>query len=89
MTTNYKLIANVPCSSSDWPNLLASTKSISIRELDKSIQNILNHPLRSLVSIPFMYSYEYRKAKKAGKLPEAAAIAACRALEEKLNILYG
>jgi hypothetical protein len=87
MTTSRKIINTVHCSSSDWPNLLASTKSIANVEMDKTIQAILHHPLKDLVSVPFMFSFAYRQARKWHN-PEKAAMIACKEVEEKLSYLY-
>lgn len=75
MATRFKAINGTLCSSADWGNLTAATKSIQITELDALIQKILHHPMKSCISVLWVYSYYYRKAKIAGDytFPETKA----------------
>lgn len=87
MNYDRKTINKVECHRNDWSNLLTTKWSKENDEMDKTIQDILHHPLKELVSLPFMYSFAYRQAVKFYDKQKAARIA-CKEVAEKLDQLY-
>jgi len=86
MSTASKVINGVSCISSDWQNVIRSSRTIA-NPYNEMIQAILHHPLKDFVSIAWIFSYHYQLAKQTKDLNIATDVALFETLEA-LNKLF-
>ena len=86
MATTHRVIHRIQCNSADWSNCERSIASIK-DPLDSFIQQILHHPMKDCISVPWLFSYYYQQMRTRFDVNEAR-IQACALVVIKLDALY-
>ncbi len=86
MATAHRIINRIACNSADWHNCERSLSSIN-DPLDSLIQQIMHHPMKDCVSVPWLFSYHYQQMRKRHDVEESK-IQACALVVIALDRLY-